>query len=631
MRRHDRVRAAKIIESALIVGLSVLAATITARVSHYSYFVVIALIAVAALNASSKPSTTNFAFYYGTAFLFFAPNHIYAPMSDRGGAALSILLAVTLGALRSSNIGYVLAKLTLPLFAGYMAYLLSPKDILDSIAAVTSIALISASVSAIFQKVNLREFFFGSFFADLLYLSISYLGYNLSPLFGLIAIGIIVKNERGRLALSRDLTTGLGNYTSFLSHIEKNLSKHEIAIILFSIENYQEIINQLGISFGDQLVRLVATRAQNSCRKSDLVARLSGDTFGICLQVSDEDAKAATERIYKEINANIKVGKSEVPIRSNFGVSTSSLAVANATKLIDSAYLASRRGKSENAKITFFDEEADGGASKKIDLLEELPEAIRNNQLFLAYQPKISLATKRVDGVEALVRWQHPNRGVITPDSFIPSAEQTEIIKPLTTWVVKTALDQIALWQAQGIYLQVAVNASFANLLDPDFAPMVISEIRARGLFTDAIEIEITENVGVSKQSSLASDSISQLRSAGISIALDDFGTGYSSLSYISKISADTIKIDKEFIFGLSDRGNEIIVKSILDLASKFGYKTVAEGVEDVQTFLWLHENGCDYAQGYFISKPLSANDIPAWVNAFNLSSSNMHLIEGRI
>jgi diguanylate cyclase (GGDEF)-like protein len=596
-------------------------------------WVLMATIAVASLYALDNPSTNNFSILYGFSAVLYTPNPY---IHSLGFVDALIIIALTFFLTLSPVSLLNGVKILFPIIFGELLLVFFPNmGQLEAPLTILGVAFLSGLISLASDKISIKELFFGSIFSDLIYISTSYLGYAYSPLFALVITGLILKEQnKSKVMLARDMVSGLVNYEVFIGHIRKCQDRAiETSVIVFSISNYQEITNQLGVSFGDRVVRKVALSVKANCRKKDLISRLSGDIFGICIQAEYAQINLIVERIASQLNStSFKSGDTEVYINAKFGIATLDGSFQDPSKIVDYAYLAARRATFSSNDIAIFDETLDVEGSRKIDLVSEIPRAIKNNEFFLVYQPKVTLENQIIEGVEALIRWQHPIRGVVMPDQFIPSAEQTEAIKPLSMWVVREAIKQAAIWRGRGIQLQVAVNVSFANLLDPNFVSEIVDLIRLNNLPANIIEIEITENVGA-VNSPVFFDSINKLRSNRISIALDDFGTGYSSLSYVSQIQADTIKIDKEFVRDLcSKRQSAIIAKSILGLAKEFGYTTVAEGVEDQETLFWLKDNGCSIAQGYFISKPLPAETVAQWVHAFNAISSTPSLsLEGDV
>jgi EAL domain-containing protein (putative c-di-GMP-specific phosphodiesterase class I) len=256
--------------------------------------------------------------------------------------------------------------------------------------------------------------------------------------------------------------------------------------------------------------------------------------------------------------------------------------------------------------------EQDQHSPDRLALIGELRRAIQNDELTLVYQPKVDLATRRYVGVEALIRWQHPQRDIVPPDQFIPLAEQTGLIKTVSRWVLNAALRQARAWQMQGVDLPIAVNLSMRDLHDSELTETVAGLLRRWQVAPSRLVVEITEN-GLMADPGRALHTISALRLMGIRIAIDDFGTGYSSLAYLKRLPVDELKIDRSFIRELATDDHDLaIVRSTIGLGHDLGLRIVAEGIEDAATWERLHRLGCDVAQGYYIGRPMSASALVA-------------------
>jgi EAL domain-containing protein (putative c-di-GMP-specific phosphodiesterase class I) len=257
--------------------------------------------------------------------------------------------------------------------------------------------------------------------------------------------------------------------------------------------------------------------------------------------------------------------------------------------------------------------ERDHYSPRRLALMGELRYAIEHNELTLYYQPKIHMQSRRVSGVEALVRWKHPHRGMIPPDEFIPLAERSGLIRPLTQWVLSTALDQIRLWEQAGFQLSVAVNLSARNLLDAQLPDHLEELLRRTGARPNRLELEITEST-IMIDPVRALDILTRLHRMGVPLAIDDFGTGYSSLGYLKRLPVSAVKVDKSFVKNMEANDNDaVIVRSTIELAHNLGLQVIAEGVET--SYLWdrLAGLGCDAAQGYYISQPVPADALSRW------------------
>jgi EAL domain-containing protein (putative c-di-GMP-specific phosphodiesterase class I) len=269
--------------------------------------------------------------------------------------------------------------------------------------------------------------------------------------------------------------------------------------------------------------------------------------------------------------------------------------------------------KEEKTGYAVYAPEKDTYSPERLILLTDLRHAIEENELYLAYQPKIDIQSRAVNGVEALVRWQHPRLGLVPPDQFIGLAERTGLIKPLTLWVLNEALRQCHLWRQEGIALSVAVNLSARNL-EPTLPEQISALLRSYDLPSEALQIEITEG-SIMRDPVHAREILNHLSELGIKIAIDDFGTGYSSLAYLSKLPVDQIKIDRSFVMNLTaDENAAVIVRSTIDLGHQLELEVIAEGVENEEIINRLRALGCDCAQGYYISRPLKAPELTTWL-----------------
>jgi EAL domain-containing protein (putative c-di-GMP-specific phosphodiesterase class I) len=282
--------------------------------------------------------------------------------------------------------------------------------------------------------------------------------------------------------------------------------------------------------------------------------------------------------------------------------------------LVQHADVAMYVAKSSTSSYELYDSRHDSHSAGRLALLGELRQAIDNDEFVLHYQPKASLSNGQVAGVEALVRWMHPERGMVPPDEFIPLAEQTGVIKPLTAWVLDAALAQCRAWRDGGLDLTVAVNLSVRNLLDAHLPDSIAALLRRHELPPSALELEITESTIVADQVR-ALDVLTRLNGMGIGLSVDDFGTGYSSLAYLKDLPVSELKIDRKFVNNMTEDGDDaFIVRSTIDLGRNLGLQVVAEGVETEAVWDQLALLGCDVAQGYYLTRPLPAADLTEWL-----------------
>ena len=420
-----------------------------------------------------------------------------------------------------------------------------------------------------------------------------------------------------------DTLTDLPNRAFFRERLQQAILqaqrfKKPLALLLLDLDRFREINDTFGHQWGDTLLQQVGSRLHGILRRSDLVARLGGDEFAVLLP-NTGDVNGATlvaRRIMNVLEHAFLVDGHTLTIGASIGIALCPEHAGDADMLLQRADIAMYAAKRANGGFVFYQPEQNNHSPDRLLLAGELRSAIENDHLVLYYQPKVNFDTGRVAHVEALVRWRHAQRGLVSPDEFIPLAEQTGLIRPLFLWVLNEALRQCSLWKQSGICLHVAVNLSMRNLQDPQL-PETIHELLSRwNLEATWIEIEITESA-LAADPEQALKILTRLSEMGVRISIDDFGTGYSSLSYLKRLPIDEIKIDKSFILGMADDDNDAtIVRSTIDLGHNLGLKVVAEGVEDQTTWDLLTAWNCDFAQGYFLSRPLSARDFTNWLHA---------------
>ncbi|MDH3450280.1 MAG: bifunctional diguanylate cyclase/phosphodiesterase, partial [Gammaproteobacteria bacterium] len=375
----------------------------------------------------------------------------------------------------------------------------------------------------------------------------------------------------------------------------------------------------LGHDVGDLLLKQIAQRLQNVLRDTDFLARLSGDEFCIMVDnICDQyDAAHVAARCLAGLNEPIDLGRQSIRPRCSIGIAyypDDGEDSKSLLKAADSAmYAAKETGKH---RYVFYQPEFTEKAENRLQIEHDLRLTIDNDELELHYQPQIDLRTGRMTGVEALVRWNHPTRGMIPPLEFIDIAERIGFIKPLGQWVLKTACHQARAWNEMGLpHLQLAVNISSSHFQDAEFSDTVEQTLRECDFPGSSLEIEITESV---TQPTVENLSIfSRLKKMGIKIAIDDFGTGYSSLASLKHLPIDHLKIDRVFIIDmLQDPKSSILLGTIVGVAHALGQTVIAEGVEDADQLKVLSAVDCDIIQGYYFSKPVPAQEIPALANA---------------
>jgi len=359
----------------------------------------------------------------------------------------------------------------------------------------------------------------------------------------------------------------------------------------------------------------VAKRLKGASRDIDTVARLGGDEFAILLPGGDGDRAPVLARMIQAIlEEPIDLDGQPVDVRCSIGIAHCPAHGDDPGMLLRRADIAMYAAKHQKSGFAVFDERYDLHRAEHLSLLGDLRTAIGENQLRLHYQPKVDLRRGQVVGVEALVRWEHPDRGTVPPSDFIPFAEQTGVIRHVTRWVLEEALRQCGAWYANGLSLNVSVNVSSRDLLDRDLAQIVDEATRRHGVPADLLTIEVTESALV-EDPQRAQETIRNLKQRGVRLSLDDYGTGYSSLAYIQRLQFDELKVDRSFVTHMSRREKDsAIVRSTIDLGHNLGLTVVAEGVEDIEVITLLRELGCDLIQGYGVSRPLVCEGVAGWV-----------------
>ena len=392
--------------------------------------------------------------------------------------------------------------------------------------------------------------------------------------------------------------------------------KKMLALIMMDLDQFKTINDTLGHHTGDMVLQQVAMRLQHVLRGSDTVARLGGDEFAILLTaVSGSDgAIIAAQKILETIRQPLKIVGHTLHIDTSLGIVLFPEHGDDPERLMRCADVAMYSAKRARTGFAIYDAEQDLQNTKQSFLQNDMQMAIEENQFVLHYQPKIDLASNRICGVEALVRWQHPKEGLVFPDDFIPFSERNGLIKPLTRIVLKMALRQSMIWQQQGLVLPIAINISAINLQDPSFPDQVVEIMRDYTVSPALLEMEVTETA-LMQDPLHAIETVKRLCDIGIVISIDDFGTGYSSMAYLKKLVVAKIKVDKSFVIDMIKNENDnIIVRSTIDLAHNLGLTVVAEGVETAEALERLRSLGCDTAQGFHMGRPVSIDKLNEWL-----------------
>jgi len=416
-----------------------------------------------------------------------------------------------------------------------------------------------------------------------------------------------------------DSLTNLPNRFMFIESLEHELNrakrnKDKVAVLFIDLDRFKNVNDTLGHDVGDVLLKEVSRRLEDCIRKHDIVARLGGDEFTIVLtQVkSSNNVTVVSERILKAIRPTFDISGHNIYITPSIGISLypdNGTDVKNLVKNADTAmYCAKDTGKNN---YKFYNLDMNKKISRLMELETGLCEALENDEFVLHYQPLMDLKTHEIVGVEALLRWQHPKRGLLSPGNFISVAEETGLILPISVWVLKNACAQNKMWQENGHKpINVAVNVSAKHFCKTGFEKFVNDVLNETSLDAKWLDIEITETA-IIEESVFALEILTNLSNMGIKLSLDDFGTGYSSLSYLKVLPINTVKIDCSFIRDItSDSGNAAIAKAVIAMSHEMGLRVVAEGIEYVQQLEFLRNLNCDIGQGYLFSHPLPAHEM---------------------
>ena len=428
-----------------------------------------------------------------------------------------------------------------------------------------------------------------------------------------------------------DPLTGLPNRLLFIDRVgrlikhSKRRKDHLFAVLFMDLDGFKMINDSMGHLIGDQLLLGVANRLEKCLRATDTVARL-GETFTVARLGGDEftvllddikdpnDAKRAADRMMKSLAAPFILGGKEVFTSVSIGIALSNTLYEQPEEILRDADTAMYRAKSlGKARYEVFDADMRASVMARLQLETDLRHALERGEFLNFYQPIVALSSGEIAGFEALLRWQHPTRGLLSPDEFIPVAEETGLIRELGWWNLREACRQISEWKsvlATHPHLTVSVNLSAKQFLQPNLVEDIRKLLVELALPPETLKLEITEST-VMADPAAAVEMLQQIKSLGIHLAIDDFGTGYSSLSYLHRFPLDTLKIDRSFISGMGDEGEGMeIARTILPMANNLRLDVVAEGVETVQQVTLLRKLHCKYAQGYYFSKPLSAEGI---------------------
>ena len=419
-----------------------------------------------------------------------------------------------------------------------------------------------------------------------------------------------------------DDLTNLPNHAQFSYYLQQaTLTARQrnkpLALLLIDLDRFHDIKATFGHQWGEVLLQQAGSRLRSTLRKSDLVARLGGGEFAVLLLTGGNEKAAVrvASRILHVLEQPFVIAGYAVDVGVSVGIALYSQEDDNAHAFMRRATVAAHMAEHAGSGYAFYSADCDPYNPDHLVLKADLRHAIKHDQLLLHYQPQVALATGRVMQAEALIRWQHPQHGLLLPTQFIPLAEQMGLMRQLGLWVLNTALRQCRMWQQEQIDLRVAVNLSMWDLQDAGLPDTLAQMCQSWHVAPDNLEVEIVESTLATDQERTVGI-LARLREMGVRIAIDDFGAGYSSLVYLKHLPVHTIKIDKCFVRDMQHERDAAIVRSAIDLGHALGLEVVAEGVEEKETCGLLATMGCDFAQGYYLSYPLPAREFTRWLQA---------------
>jgi len=419
--------------------------------------------------------------------------------------------------------------------------------------------------------------------------------------------------------------TGLPNRVLFQQRLVEaidaaRLRGGRIAVMLMDLDHFKEVNDTLGHHFGDQLLKEIGPRLSTVLRDDDMMARLGGDEFGVLLPELPDDDVAFTiaERLLEELAVPVSVEGLALDVAGSLGIAIFPTHGQNAEALLRRADVAMYSAKEAGGGYEVYVPEMDQHSPARLTLVSQVRPALEREEFEMYFQPKVRLTDGRVAGAEALLRWNHPERGVVAPDEFIPLVEKTVLLAPLTSYVMEHVMRQWRTWADEGMAIPIAINLSPRSLLARNLPEEVASKLERFEMPASFLRMELTESflMSDSGRSTAVLDGLAQ---SGVSLSIDDFGTGYSSLSYLKRLPIDEIKIDRSFVMDMNTDGDDfMIVRATVDLGKNLGLRVVAEGVEDRETFDRLADFGCDEAQGYYIARPMPLDEFGRWLSVRN-------------
>lgn len=411
-----------------------------------------------------------------------------------------------------------------------------------------------------------------------------------------------------------DPLSGLPNREGLLKLLEPQLAEGlPCTVISFSLDRFGEIASSLGHNASDDVLKLVAQTLKRNLRDRQLLAHLGGNEFVLALEGSDIAAASRwVEHLSHLLHAGVTLTGANLSLHATAGIAVSPEHGRNAAELLRDAAVARTNALSAHEPIAVFTPGDEDQHRRQIKIIGDFPKALSRNELSLSVQPKIGCATRAVVGAEALVRWQHPELGMLSPAMFVPLIERAGSIAHLTRWVIREAISQCRNWHKQGLSVPIAINLSVHDLVNEYLPYNLLEIVKEYGLRPSDLTLEVTESA-IMHNVALSLQVLGCIRDLGFGIALDDFGTGESSLTQLRRLPLNELKIDKSFVMNMSDKKDDVIVRATIELAHSLGLRVVGEGVESADLLERLVELGCEYAQGFYVSKPIPADSLPSW------------------
>ncbi|HWE55997.1 MAG TPA: EAL domain-containing protein [Acidimicrobiales bacterium] len=419
---------------------------------------------------------------------------------------------------------------------------------------------------------------------------------------------------------SHDALTGMANRTLFMnvvaSALEQSGGSRMVAVVLMDLDGFKEINDALGHHTGDAVLKVVGSRVSAGVRQVGMAARLGGDEFAFTLPAATtvDEVIEITEQMMETLVLPMDIDNMALTVRASVGIALAPMHGLDAPTLLKNADVAMYTSKRSGRRISVYDSNMDQSSARRLALASDLGRAIEISELELWYQPVADVTSGTIDGFEALLRWPHPTLGYVSPDEFIPIAEQSGLIEPLTWWVAREAFAELRRWRDDGYEFTMAINVSARSLFDSSIVERLRVMIGGTGLSPSHVTLEVTES-SMMLEFERSEEVLRRLSDMGVKIAIDDFGTGYSSLSRLKVLPVHQVKIDRSFVKNIcSDKGDQAIVRSIIELAQVMGHKVVAEGIEDLPTWSRLAALGCDLGQGHYFARPMPAKACRSWV-----------------